>query len=97
FASTERSKVKNIKLDVTSRLVPAGAPVIQVQNARIETSGEGKKLLRGEIANPTGATANIPQVLAAYYDASGKVIWVSNTYLDHALLPQIPLAFSMVI
>jgi hypothetical protein len=40
---------------------------------------------------------NIPQVLASYYDASGKVIWVSATYLDRALLPQNPLAFTMKI
>jgi len=100
FPSTERSRVKNIKMDVTSHVLrTSGAPVISATNVRIESvdgaGGEGKKLLRGEIVNPTGAVANIPQVLAAYYDASGKVIWVSNTYLDHALLPQIPLAFSM--
>lgn len=96
FASTERSRVKNIKMDVSSHLLPtSGTPVIPATNVRIETAGEGKKFLRGEIQNPTGATVNIPQVLAAFYDAQGKVVWVQNTYLDHALLPQIPLSFSM--
>lgn len=98
FPSTERSRVKNIKLDVSSHVLStSGAPVISATNVRIENAAEGRKQLRGEIVNATGAVANIPQVLAAYYDAGGKVIWVSNTYLDHALLPQVPLAFSMPI
>lgn len=98
FPATERSRVKNIKMDVSSHVLPnSGTPVISVANARIETVGEGKKLLRGELVNPTGAVTNIPQVLAAYYDASGRLVWVANTYLDRALLPQIPLAFSMPI
>jgi hypothetical protein len=81
---------------VSSNVLPtAGTPVIQVTNARIETGGEGKKVLRGEIVNSTGEVNNIPHVLAAFYDAQGKVVWVANTYLDHALLPQIPLKFSM--
>jgi hypothetical protein len=100
FPETERSKIKNIKLNVSSNVLPtAGAPVIQVQNARIESiggsGGEGKKVLRGEIVNSTGEVDNIPHLLAAFYDAQGKVVWVANTYLDHALLPQIPLSFSM--
>ena len=100
FAQTERSRVKNVKLDISSHVLPtAGTPVIQVQNARIESINQGaggdKKVLRGDIVNGTGRVDNIPHVLAAFYDAAGKVVWVSDTYLDHALLPQIPLAFSM--
>ena len=30
---------------------------------------------------------NIPHVLAAYYDANGKVIWVSDGYVDRELEP----------
>jgi hypothetical protein len=95
FPETERARIKNIKLNVSSHVLPtAGTPVISATNVRIETAGD-KKVLRGEIVNSTGEVDNIPHVLAAFYDAQGKVVWVANTYLDHALLPQIPLNFSM--
>jgi len=98
FPETERARVKNIKLDVSSHvLASAGAPVVSATNVRIETAGEGKKVLRGELVNATGEVDNIPHVLAAFYDAQGKVVWVADTYLDHALLPQIPLDFSMAV
>ena len=38
---------------------------------------------------------NIPHVLATYYDNSGKVIWVSDGYVDQALLPQTPVPFAV--
>jgi hypothetical protein len=96
FPATRREQVKNIRLAVNSKVVAAsGDPIISVAEPRIETAGEGKKALHGEIINQTGSVVNIPQVLASFYDNSGKVIWVSSTYLDHALLPQSPLAFSM--
>jgi hypothetical protein len=38
---------------------------------------------------------NIPHVLATYYDRSGKVIWVSDGYVDKALLPQTPVPFAV--
>jgi hypothetical protein len=98
FPGTNLEQVKNVRLAVSSKVVAAsGDPVISVANPRIETAGEGRKVLRGEIVNQTGSVVNIPQVLASYYDASGKVIWVSATYLDRALLPQNPLAFTMKI
>jgi hypothetical protein len=34
-------------------------------------------------------------VLATYYDRSGKVIWVSDGYVDKALLPQTPVPFAV--
>jgi hypothetical protein len=96
FPGTNREQVKNVRLAVSSKVVAtSGDPVISVANPRIETAGEGRKVLRGEIVNQTGSVVNIPQVLASYYDASGKVIWVNATYLDRALLPQNPLAFTM--
>jgi hypothetical protein len=98
FPGTNREQVKNVRLAVSSKVVAAsGDPVISVANPRIEAAGEGRKVLRGEIVNQTGSVINIPQVLATYYDGSGKVIWVNATYLDRALLPQNPLAFSMKI
>ncbi len=45
--------------------------------------------------NQSGETVNIPHVLATYYDNSGKVIWVSDGYVDQALLPQTPVPFAV--
>ncbi len=52
-------------------------------------------MLRGELINQSGQTVNIPHVLATYYDNAGKVIWVSDGYVDKALLPQVPVPFSV--
>jgi hypothetical protein len=38
---------------------------------------------------------NIPHVLATFYDNTGKVIWVSDGYVDRALLPQTPESFTL--
>jgi hypothetical protein len=34
-------------------------------------------------------------VLATYYNNNGQVIWVSDGYVDKALLPQSPVAFAL--
>ena len=38
---------------------------------------------------------NIPHVLVTCYNNICQVIWVSDGYVDRALLPQIPEAFSV--
>ena len=77
-------------------LVPASAdPVIAVGQQRIETDPLGKKVLRGDLVNQSGQVVNIPHVVAAYYDANGKVIWVSDGYVDQELMPQIPVSFAV--
>ncbi len=45
--------------------------------------------------NQSGQTVNIPHVLATFYDNAGKVIWVSDGYVDQSLAPQTPVAFSI--
>ena len=47
--------------------------------------------------NESGELVNIPQVLATYYDNTGKVIWVSDGYVDQALRPQIPVPFALTV
>src|SRR6476659_7140654 len=79
-------------------LVPASAdPVIGVLHQRIEKDSTGRSVLKGELLNESGQTVNIPHVLATFYDNSGKVIWVSDAYSDHALLPQTPQSFSVAL
>lgn len=96
FPQVPLSKVKSVRMTPNSMLVPASAdPVIGVEHQRVETDSRGRHVLKGELVNQSGVTVNIPHVLATYYDGSGKVIWVSDGYLDNALLPQTPVPFAV--
>jgi hypothetical protein len=76
--------------------VPASAdPVIGVMNQKIDADVQGKSVLRGELLNQSGQIVNIPHVLASFYDNNGKVVWVSDAYVEHALLPQTGAPFSV--
>lgn len=96
FPGMRLEKVKSVRMDPKAMLVPASAdPVIEVNQQRIETDALGRKVLRGELIDQSGQIVNIPHVLASYYDANGKVIWVSDGYVDQALLPQVPVTFAL--
>jgi hypothetical protein len=96
FPEARMNQVKSVRMDVKSLLVAASAdPVIEVSDQRLQTDALGKKLLLGQLLNQSGQVVNIPHVVAAYYDDSGKVIWVSDGYVDQALLPQIPVPFAV--
>lgn len=96
FPGVRLSQVKSVRMDVRALLMPASAdPVIAIENQAIDKDALGRKILKGALVNQSGQTANIAQVLAAFYDTSGKVIWVTDGYLDQALLPQAPVPFAM--
>ena len=96
FPGMRLDKIKSVRMDPKAMLVPASAdPVIAVNQQRIETDPLGRKVLRGELVDQSGQIVNIPHVLASYYDANGKVIWVSDGYVDQELLPQVPVAFAV--
>jgi hypothetical protein len=89
FPGINLKNVKNVRMDVKAALVPASAdPVIGVMNQKVETDAQGKSILRGDLSNQGGQTVSIPHVIASLYDNNGKVIWVSDGYVDRALLPQ---------
>lgn len=89
FPNIDLNKVKNVRMDVKAALVPASAdPVIGVMDQKLDTDAEGKTVLQGNLLNESGQTVNIPHVIASFYDNSGKVVWVSDGYVDRALLPQ---------
>lgn len=89
FPNVSLSKVKNVRMNVKATLVPASAdPVIGVMNQKLEQDAQGHSVLQGDLLNQTGETVNIPHVIASFYDNNGKVIWVSDGYVQHALLPQ---------
>jgi hypothetical protein len=89
FPNLNLRDVKNVRMDVKASLVPASAdPVIGVMNQRVDSDVQGKSVLHGELLNESGQTVNIPHVIASFYDNNGKVVWVSDGYVDRALLPQ---------
>lgn len=96
FPGLKLSELKSARMKPDSMLVPAAAdPVIGVMHQRIEKDAKGRTVLKGELLNESGQTVNIPHVLATFYDNAGKVIWVSDGYVDQALLPQTPQPFAV--
>ncbi len=88
FPGIRLADVKNVHMDVRPALVPASAdPVVGVINERIEKDSQGDSVLQGELLNQSGETVNIPHVIASFYDSNGRVIWVSDGYVDRALVP----------
>src|SRR5579871_162989 len=89
FPHISLSKVKNVRMDVKATLVPASSdPVIGVMNQKLDADAQGHSVLRGELMNESGQTVNIPHVIASFYDNSGKVVWVSDGYVEQALPAQ---------
>jgi|1186.fasta_scaffold14536_2 hypothetical protein len=89
FPNVSLGKVKNVRMDVKATLVPASSdPVIGVMDQKIDTDAQGHSILHGSLFNESGQTVNIPHVIASFYDNNGKVVWVSDGYVEHALLPQ---------
>jgi hypothetical protein len=89
FPDLSLKNVKNVRMDVKASLVPASAdPVIGVMNQKMDSDVQGKNVLSGDLLNQSGQTVNIPHVIASFYDNDGKVVWVSDGYVDRALLPQ---------
>jgi hypothetical protein len=98
FPHVNLSKVKNVRMDVKATLVPASSdPVIGVMNQKLDTDARGQSQLHGDLFNESGQTANIPHVIASFYDNAGKVVWVSDGYVEQALLPQSSAPFALEI
>jgi hypothetical protein len=98
FPGVKKTDVKSVRMTHDWMLVPASAdPVIGVLHQRIEKDLTGRTVLKGELINESGTVVNIPHVLATFYDNSGKVIWVSDAYSDHALQPLTPQPFSVAL
>lgn len=96
FPKLRLDQLKQVRMDASVAAVPASAdPVIGVMNQRLEMDASGSKVLTGELVNQSGQTLNIAHVLATCYDDNGKVIWVSDQYVDRALLPVTPQPFAV--
>jgi hypothetical protein len=98
YAGVNRDRVGKVSLRVSSTLVSAAAdPIIEVSNVAVRDGDANSKVLTGHLLSRSGQVVNIPHVIAAAYDAGGKVVWVQDTYLNRALVPQTPVAFAMKI
>jgi hypothetical protein len=96
FPGVRLDAVKSVRMDARALLVPASAdPVIAVNDQTLSKDGLNRNVLKGQLMNESGRPVNIAQVLAAYYDGSGKVIWVSDGYVDQALMPQVSVPFAV--
>lgn len=96
FPGARLSQVKSVRIDAHPLLVPASAdPVISVENQSVSKDALGRTILKGALVNQSGQIVNIAQVLAVFYDAGGKAIWVSDGYVDQALYPQGPVPFAV--
>jgi hypothetical protein len=96
FPGIRLDAVKSVRMDARALLVPASAdPVIAVNDQKLAKDGLDRNVLMGDLVNESGRPVNIAQVLAAYYDGSGKVIWVSDGYVDQALMPQVSVPFAV--
>ncbi len=96
FPNMSRDRVQSVHLQPNAMLVAASAdPVIGVLHQALQKDSSGHAVLVGELLNQSGQTVNIPHVLATFYDNAGKVIWVSDGYVDQSLAPQTPVAFSI--
>lgn len=94
FPNVSLSDVGSVRMSPFSTLVPASAdPVIEIQNERLNPAPDAS--LSGDLLNQSGQIANVAHVLGTFYDQSGRVIWVGDQYVDHALLPQTPIAFNI--
>ncbi len=98
FPKISLKKVKNVRMDAKATLVPASSdPVIGVMNQKLNTDAQGRPVLNGDLFNQSGQTVDIPHVIASFYDNNGKVIWVSDGYVERALPPQSSEAFAVEI
>lgn len=95
FPTVALQNVKDVHMDVQVSLVPASAdPVIGVMDEKQVIEGQ-KASLRGSLLNESGRVVNVPHVIASFYDNNGKVIWVSDGYVQRALRPQTPEPFAV--
>jgi hypothetical protein len=61
---------------------------VGAQELRAEVGPDGAVTLRGALFNAGTLEATIPQVLVTCYDASGRVVWVEELFVEAAVLPQ---------
>ncbi len=89
FHDVRLSQVDSVHLEPTAILIAASAdPVIEIEGQRLHPLPDPS--LSGALVNQSGQVASIAHVLGTFYDSRGQLVWVSDQYLDRALLPRDP-------
>ena len=98
FPGVPLKQVKNIRMRTGSLLISTSAdPTIGVTNQKISTNNTGQHVLTADLVNEGGRVINVPHLIVTTYDNDGKLLWVSDAYVPHALLPQIAQPISVAL
>lgn len=96
FDGVSLSDVGAVRMDPASSLIPASAdPVIAIENQKLTPSPDAA--LTGQLVDQSGQVVNVAHILATFYDRSGNLVWVTDHYMDRALLPETPEPFRIAI
>jgi hypothetical protein len=96
FHKVALSQVDSVHMEPSSTLIAASAdPVIGIEDQQL--NGGPQPSLSGKLRNQSGEIVNVAHVLGTFYDSSGQLIWVSDGYVDRALLPDTPASFTMFV
>ena len=96
FRDVRLSQIDSVRIQPSSTLVSASAdPVIAIQDQSMTPVPQ--PTLKGDLVNQSGQVVNVTHVLATLYDNKGQLVWVSDGYVNRALLPQTPVPFSVSI
>jgi hypothetical protein len=94
FHEVSLSQVDSVRMAPSASLIAASAdPVIEIEDQHLNPAPEPS--LTGKLLNQSGQVVNVAHVLGTFYDNSGQLVWVSDQYVDRALLPQTPVSFAV--
>jgi hypothetical protein len=94
FHNIALSQVDSVRMQPASTLVAASAdPVIEIEDQHLNSGPQPS--LTGKLRNQSGQVVNVAHVLGTFYDSTGQLIWVSDGYVERALLPETPVSFEV--
>jgi hypothetical protein len=83
-------------MEPSASLIAASAdPVIEIEDQHLNPAPGAS--LSGNLLNQSGQVVNVAHVLETFYDKTGQLVWVSDQFVDRALLPQTPVSFTIPI
>ena len=96
FKNVALSQVDSVHMQPSSTLIAASAdPVVEIEDQHLNPGPQPS--LSGKLRNQSGQVVNVAHVLGTFYDNSGQLIWVSDGYVERALLPDTPVSFAISI
>jgi hypothetical protein len=94
FHDVALSEVDSVHMEPSATLIAASAdPVIGIEDQRLNPAPGAS--LTGKLRNQSGQAVSVAHVLGTFYDKNGQLVWVADQYVDRALLPHTPVAFSI--